>query len=118
MNGLKPVSFDFDLRREGEDAAPLWTITALDDTGAELGSLVVAAATGAVIAQTSFKTVPTPADLTAGVVATPAAEVKTASTSKKGSSSSASQEHGASRPFRAVGGKLQKFFTGKDTISR
>jgi len=119
-NALTPASFDFDLRREGEDAAPLWTITALDDTGAELGSLVVAATTGAVVAQTSFKTAPTPADLTADVAAIPAGEAKTASISKKGNStsSSPSREHGASRPFRAVGGKLQKFFTGRDTISR
>jgi hypothetical protein len=118
-NSLRPASFDFDLRREGEDAAPIWTITALDDAGAELGSLVVAATTGAVVAHTSFKAVPTPADLTAEVATPAGVETKTASTTKKGSSSSSSsRERRASSPFRHVGGKLQKFFTGKDTISR
>jgi hypothetical protein len=123
VNSLKPASFDFDLRREGEDAAPLWTITALDESGAELGSLVVAAGTGALVAQTSFKAAPEPADLTGEVEeATASASVpvtKTASTSKRsGSTSSSSSRERPSNAFRKVGGKLQKFFTGRDTISR
>ena len=54
---------------------------------------------------------PDPADLTAEIGKPESAKPKTASTPQ-------GEKHTASKPFRKVGGKLQKFFTGKDTITK
>jgi hypothetical protein len=143
-NQLVPAAFDYDLRKEGEDAAPLWTVVAYDESGARLGTIVVAANSGAIISHEGFVQEPQERDLT-GEVATadhvaeeatdpekssepdtsekPAAKSsgskkKTASSSSSSSSSSGSPERHIPRTFRRVGGHLQKFFTGKNTIGR
>jgi hypothetical protein len=140
VNRLAPAAFDYDLRKEGSDAAPLWTVVAYDEAGARLGTIVVAANSGAIISHEGFPQTPEQRDLTSEVAsiepakeeatepeaapssnssAKPTAKTsnpkkETASTS---SSSEASERH---RPgtFRRVGGHLQKFFTGKNTIGR
>lgn len=142
-NQLVPAAFDYDLRKEGEDAAPLWTVVAFDEAGARLGTIVVAANSGAIISHEGFAQAPEQRDLTAEVAQVePAAEEaaepgepaesdtpekpaaktsspkkKTASSSKS-SSSSGSPEQRVPRTFRRVGGHLQKFFTGRNTIGR
>jgi hypothetical protein len=140
-NQLVPAVFDYDLRKEGEDAAPLWTVVAYDESGARLGTIVVATNSGAVISHEGFVQAPEEKDLTAEVAtADPTAEEATepekstepdtsekhtakASGSKKkaassSSSSSESPERRIPRTFRRVGGHLQKFFTGRNTIGR
>lgn len=142
-NQLVPAAFDYDLRKEGTDAAPLWTVVAFDESGARLGTIVVAANSGAVISHEGFALAPEQRDLTGEVAAIestaqPAPEsegsaesneaekpaAKTSSPKKKtASSSSSSSSEGSSerripRTFRRVGGHLQKFFTGKNTIGR
>ena len=140
-NQMVPAAFDYDLRKEGEDAAPLWTVAALDQAGTQLGTIVVAANTGAVISHEGFAQAPEQRDLTNEVatneVATvePTAEqtseveepaesdapekpvAKSQSTRKKTASSGSSRRKKPS-VFRRVGGHLQKFFTGKNTIGR
>lgn len=116
VNSAVPASFDFDLRQAGTGAAPLWTVTALDNAGAKLGAVVVAADTGVVLSHEGFATQPDPADLTAEIKAPAAdAEKKTSSSTKSRSSSSDGK-----RPdtWHRMGGHLQKFFTGKNTIGR
>lgn len=106
-NNSVPASFDFDLRQSGEGATPLWTVAALDASGAKLGSVVIAATTGAVVSHDGFANTPTPADLTAEI-------------GKPASKSTASSSEDKKRPgtFHRVGGHLQKFFTGKNTIGK
>jgi hypothetical protein len=106
-NAVVATVFDYDLRKDGEDAAPLWHVTARDDKGAQVGELVVAARTGTVVSHEGFALAPTPPDLKDAVV-TP--------TAKPSSKRAATQEKPA--VHRRIGGKLQKFFTGKDTISK
>jgi hypothetical protein len=143
-NQMVPAAFDYDLRKEGEDAAPLWTVIAYDEAGARLGTIVVAANTGAIISHEGFAQEPEQRDLTADVAqtepdgeeatvaeepadpdtaATPATKTstpkkKTASTSSSSASSSETGIRRVPRTFRRVGGHLQKFFTGKNTIGR
>jgi hypothetical protein len=137
-NQLVPAAFDYDLRKEGEDAAPLWTVIAYDESGVRIGTIVVAANSGAIISHEGFSQAPEQRDLTGEVAsADPTAEettesdtsektaAKTASPKKKSESSSASSssssgssERRIPRTFRRVGGHLQKFFTGKNTIGR
>lgn len=112
-NNSVPAAFDFDLRQSGEGASPLWTIAALDVSGAKLGTVIIAADTGAVISHDGFATEPTPADLTAELGPSKDSDTKTASTKK--SSSSDSKRPGT---FHRVGGHLQKFFTGRNTIGK
>ncbi len=113
-NNSVPAAFDFDLRQSGEGASPLWTVAALDVSGARLGTVVIAADTGVVISHEGFANEPTPADLTAELGPQKESDAKTAST-KKSSSSSDSKRPGT---FHRVGGHLQKFFTGRNTIGK
>jgi hypothetical protein len=141
-NQLVPAAFDYDLRKEGEDAAPLWTVIAFDEAGTRLGTIVVAANSGAIISHEGFAQAPEQRDLTGEVAAAePAPETatepgqseesdspekpaaKTLSSRKQTASSASSSSSSPSsgrRPstFRRVGGHLQKFFTGKNTIGR
>jgi hypothetical protein len=42
------------LSKEGVDAAPLWTVTCLDEAGKQLGQLVVSAGKGVVVSHDGF----------------------------------------------------------------
>jgi hypothetical protein len=140
VNRLVPAAFDYDLRKEGSDAAPLWTVVAYDGAGTRLGTIVVAANSGAIISHEGFSQTPEQPDLTSEVASIePAKEkatepeppsdsnssgkaaAKTSNPKKEATSSSSSSESTERhRPgtFRRVGGHLQKFFTGKNTIGR
>jgi len=136
-NGAALGPIDYLLKKEGADAAPLWTVTCRDEAGAALGVLIVTAGKGQVISHEGFAQEPAPtiapevaaADaefLENGETSVAQAETDesvdsgepTQAKSKKKSSSRGSNGSTVSRPFRKVGGKLQKFFTGRDTISR
>ena len=103
---------------------------------------MVAASSGMVISHEGFEQAPDPKDLTAEVAqAEPAEEdavdpetsgntessakpaAKTSSSKKKTAGSSSSSSSGSElrrvpRTVRRVGGHLQKFFTGRNTIGR
>jgi len=54
-----PVSFiNYALKKEGADAAPLWSLTCLDETGKQIGVLVVSATKGNVISHEGFTAEP------------------------------------------------------------
>jgi hypothetical protein len=109
VNGLAIATLGYDLRKDGEDAAPLWRVTAHDAKGAALGELVIAAHTGVVISHEGFRLAPMPPDLQGAIASAP----------PKPTTRRAAAE-GKEKPgvHRRIGGKLQKFFTGKDTISK
>jgi hypothetical protein len=116
-NNSVPAAFDFDLRQNGEGASPLWTVAALDVSGARLGTVVIAANTGAVISHDGFANEPSPADLTTEIGPQKDSDTKGTASTKKSSSSSSDD---GKRPgtFHRVGGHLQKFFTGRNTIGK
>jgi hypothetical protein len=132
-NQLQPAAFDYELHKQGQDAAPLWTVTAFDEAGAKLGTLVLAANTGKVVSHEGFQQAPETSDLTADVASDATAPAKedanstdpekgksadSSETPKKRTSGSDSGGPNVPRTFRRIGGHLEKFFTGKDTISR
>jgi len=57
-NNMSVSALHFELRKSGPDAKPLWTVTCLDVTGAELGKIFVSAATGTVIMHPGFTAEP------------------------------------------------------------
>jgi hypothetical protein len=123
-NKLTPASLNYDLRKEGEDAAPLWKITALDEAGTTLGELVVTANTGALITQTGFSQSPEQKDLTTVAETEPADQADDEKPEKGATRGSAKSSGSSSRSgkkpdtFHRIGGHLQKFFTGKNTIGK
>jgi hypothetical protein len=138
-NGAPLGMFNYELIREGAEAAPVWKVTCLDSAGKQLGVVVVTATKGVVVSHDGFPVEPKPAatdqdalklDTYAeqAVAPTPEADGTSAvttgtdaKTAKKGSSrrrsGSHEEESGVKHAFKKVGGSLQKFFTGKDTIN-
>lgn len=57
-NNATVASLNYELRRDGEGAAPLWTVTCLDEAGKELGRVVVSAGKGNVISHEGFAVEP------------------------------------------------------------
>lgn len=53
-NNVTIATLNYTLSKEGADAAPLWTVTCLDETGKELGELVVSAGKGVVVSHEGF----------------------------------------------------------------
>jgi hypothetical protein len=121
-NNMMPASINYRLCKQGAGAAPLWRVTCLDEEGRELGALVLTAEKGNVVSHDGFAFTPTSAN--------PALFTSETTSQVAGEDST---KEGASKPrprtkrrkpkeepgiFRRIGGKMQKFFTGKDTISR
>lgn len=61
-NKVTVSAMQFDLRKSGPEATPLWNVTCLDSSGTELGKLVVSATRGTVIMHPGFMAEP-PSDL-------------------------------------------------------
>jgi len=120
VNNVVAATYDYDLRRAGEGASPLWTIGIFEQSGARVGQIVIAADTGAVVTHEGFEAVPSPADVTASLAPVASAESAKTPVKKTSSSSSSSErrESSSGNPWRKIGGRLQKVFTGRDTISR
>jgi hypothetical protein len=59
-NGTVVTSLNYDLRNDGPDGAPAWTVSCLDDKGNKLGQVVVAADTGDVVSHYGFALEPEP----------------------------------------------------------
>lgn len=71
-NNVSVSALHFDLRKSGPDAKPLWTVTCLDASGAELGKIFVSAASGTVIMHPGFAIEPQINPVLAAARATPA----------------------------------------------
>jgi len=59
-NNVNVATFNYALKKEGTDAAPLWSVTCLDETGKQVGLLVVSAGKGNVISHEGFTADPGP----------------------------------------------------------
>ncbi len=121
---VTPAAFNYEMRKEGKAAAPLWKISAIDESGRQLGELVVTANTGTLVTQSGFSQAPELKDLAAMAQAEGEEEKQDdqpeKATAKTRSRSKGQGTNSTRRPntFRKIGGKLQKFFTGKNTIGR
>jgi hypothetical protein len=120
-NEITPAAMNYQLKKEGAEAAPLWKVTCLDSDGKAVGTLVVTAGKGMVISHPGFAMAPpsqSDADFMAEAFPTPAEEIEfeeAAPMERRKPRRRAKEPAGL---FRRIGGSMQKFFTGKDTISR
>jgi hypothetical protein len=130
-NNALITRIDYRLTKEGADASPVWQLTVYDDTGKKVGTIDLTASKGAVVGNEGFAVAPKTAAtqkegptgfetfVDSEIASPPPSESprKTARRSRR--SDDDDDEHsGPSRVFRKVGGSFQKFFTGRDTISR
>ncbi|HEX8313174.1 MAG TPA: hypothetical protein VF614_17750 [Chthoniobacteraceae bacterium] len=128
-NGLAVASMNFELRREGADATPLWRVTCLDEEGKELGSLILTATKGTVISHPGFSVDPETlashgggefrpqhqSEIAAATDPAPdSGAVAKASSKKKTSQSKRKSREQRPNFFQRAGGTVQKFFTGRD----
>jgi hypothetical protein len=132
-NNAVITRIDYRLMKEGAEATPIWLLSCFGDDGKPVGTVTLTASKGTVVAHEGFAAPPAPAAV-ARATATPApfdtfAETAVVTptptptpaktTARRASSDDDEEEHsGPSKAFRKVGGKLQKFFTGRDSISR
>jgi hypothetical protein len=59
-NGAVVTSMNYELKKDGPDAAPAWTVSCLDDKGNKVGSVVVTAGKGNVVSHDGFTIEPEP----------------------------------------------------------
>ena len=59
-NNVTIASLNYALKKEGADAAPLWSVSCLDEKGKDIGHLVVSAGKGNVVSHEGFALEPTP----------------------------------------------------------
>jgi len=57
-NSVTIASLNYSLKKEGADAAPLWNVTCLDETGKEIGHIVVSATKGTIVSHEGFTAEP------------------------------------------------------------
>ena len=126
-NDAVVASIDYELRKEGPDAAPLWKVTGVDEGGKAVGSIYISAGKGAVIAHEDFPLEPrsTPKREKSRPESRPqVAQSESPRPSEEPfepppvRSSRPEQDEPRSGFLRRTGGRLQRFFTGRDTISR
>ena len=61
-NGLTLAEMNFELKKDGAAAAPLWNVSCLDAEGNEIGHLVLTATKGMVVSHEGFTSEPSNAD--------------------------------------------------------
>ncbi|MES2570617.1 MAG: hypothetical protein V4710_11265 [Verrucomicrobiota bacterium] len=95
-NNVTVASINYGLRKDGPDAAALWHVTALDEAGNELGTVVIGAAKGTVISHAGFEVAPGRGNIKKGMFIT----------------QSAPQLSGEKRPgfFQRLGRSIAKLF--------
>ena len=59
-NDMTVATMQYELKKEGAAAVPLWNVTCLDEAGKELGHLVVSAGKGTVVSHEGFAAEPPP----------------------------------------------------------
>ncbi|HEX5175521.1 MAG TPA: hypothetical protein VFV83_00755 [Chthoniobacteraceae bacterium] len=123
-NKLMLASINYRLCKQGAGAAPLWRVTCLDEEGRELGALVLTAEKGNVVSHDGFAFTPTSANPELFTPET-TSQIAGEESTREGAAATTKSRHRTKRRkpkedpgiFRRIGGKMQKFFTGKDTIS-
>lgn len=57
-NNVNIAALNYMLKKEGAEAVPLWNVSCLDETGKEIGKLVVSAGKGTVVSHEGFTAAP------------------------------------------------------------
>jgi hypothetical protein len=57
-NKEKAVAFDYELKKDGEGAVPLWHITCMDENGESIGTLVLTATKAGIVSHDGFAKIP------------------------------------------------------------
>ena len=73
-NNATVAAMHYELKKEGAAAAPLWSVTCLDEAGKEIGRVIVSAGKGTVVAHPGFTAEPPPP--VAPLPAPPTPEIK------------------------------------------
>lgn len=118
-NNLPLAEMNFELKRDGEGAAPVWNVTCLDAQGNELGRLVLTATKGTIVSHDGFAVDPPNLDKAklaadgAIVHAEPIAEKRPKKQDLRKAEPVVSGPN-EDRPgfLQRAGGSLQHFFTG------
>lgn len=66
-NGVAVTGVNYELKKDGPDTAPAWTISCVDDKGGKVGAVVMTAGKGNVISHEGFALEPPPAATPQGV---------------------------------------------------
>jgi hypothetical protein len=107
-NNVTVAKLNYDLKKEGAEATPLWSVTCLDEAGKELGRIVVSAGKGNVVSHEGFTAEP----------GTNAIAVETQSGSEESrrprrpSTPKNTPAQEKKDVFGKIGSSLSKFFTG------
>jgi hypothetical protein len=111
-NNVTVATLNYALKKEGDDAAPLWDVTCLDESGKELGHIVVSAGKGNVVSHDGFTAEP-------GAGAGIDTQSSTDDDSRRHSSNRSAARNNKATPqpekkdvFSKIGNSLSKFFTG------
>ena len=114
-NNATVASLNYELKRDGEGAAPLWTVTCLDEAGKELGRVVVTAGKGNVVSHEGFAVEPG-ATVSKEKVKTQASAIvgaePVAVTPERQPQPPRTEERERKGFFGRVGNTLKKTFTG------
>jgi hypothetical protein len=129
-NKVAVAAFHYELRKDGPQAVPLWTVICADDAGHELARLVVSASKGNVISHDGFAVepalplsalaTPRPKPKPTKPPATAIAETKPEPEIRRPTEVRPPREGAEERPgfFQRVGGSIQKALTGKNPEGR
>jgi hypothetical protein len=133
VNNTPLGTLNYELAREGLGAAPVWKVTCLDAAGRQLGVVALTATRGAVVSHDGFLIDPTPEtqvkkvqkpDTSTDEKVAPQEKTDTASddgeqrkTARHRHRAGNEEQSGVEHAFKKMGGVLQKFFTGRDTIN-
>lgn len=118
-NSMNIAALNYALKKEGAAASPLWNVSCLDETGREIGRLVVSAGRGNVISHDGFTAEPG-ADVQLDTQATSAVAKDDRSRQRR----PLTRQRTATPPpekkdiFSRMGNSLNKFFTGRDADRR
>jgi len=111
-NNVNIATLNYMLKKEGAEAVPLWNVSCLDETGKEVGKLVVSAGKGTVVSHEGFTAEPG-AEVLLETQATP--------TERKPRKPVVVNKRPAATPApekKSVFGKFGEFFTGRPNGER
>ena len=112
-NKVTIASLNYTLNKEGADATPLWSVTCLDESGKEIGRIVVSAGKGTVISHDGFTTEPGNAAITLETQNSTELTESGGHHSSHKTTAHASPQPGEKKDvFSKIGNSLSKFFSG------
>ncbi|MEP6670451.1 MAG: hypothetical protein ABJF10_14925 [Chthoniobacter sp.] len=114
-NNVAIATLNYALHKEGAEATPLWNITCLDETGKEIGHIVVSAGKGNVVSHDGFTAEPGAGAATAETQSTSDpddGEGQRRHYPRKTVTHKPTQQPEKKDVFGKIGNSLSKFFTG------